>query len=186
MVARSWMVVTALLHLSIGVTAFSLLLTGSDGGGSSLARWLSAVMSLPGGRLIIGLFGIAVVTVGLYFFDKGWNQRYRKYLRANHFTRHWNWLLKAGLIAKGAVVAVVGILLLQAAWRADPGQAGGVEKAFSWLTHQPYGWFLVVTICVGLLCFAFYCFVNAAHRTVPKVDGDIGTLAARLRTKLAI
>lgn len=36
-------------------------------------------------------------------------------------------------------------------------------------------------VCLGLLGFALFCFVNAAYRIVPKVSGpDVQTLAAKL------
>ena len=77
------------------------------------------------------------------------------------------------------------ILFVQAAWRVDPKKAGGIGKAFSWLVNQPYGQVLVAAICVGLIAFALFSFVNAGYRVIPKVSGaDIETLAARLASKV--
>lgn len=184
-IARTGMIVTGLTHLAIGVAAFSLLVSSGGGeGGSSITKAVDAVMGWPGGRWIVMAAGLVVIAAGIYYIHKGWKEKYRQHLRANHFTTNWNWLLKAGLIAQGVVIGIIGLLLLYAGLQHDPQQAGGVGEAFSWLTGQPYGQVLVAIICVGLLGFAVFCFVNAAYRIIPRVAGDdVETLAARLEAK---
>jgi hypothetical protein len=184
--ARSGMIGAALVHLTIGALAFSLLFAGrKQADDSSIAYAVTTVMGLPAGRWVIGVAGLVVLGVGGYFVMDGAKEKYWKYLQANRFTENWNWLLKAGVIARGIVIAITGGLFVQAAWRADPSKAGGTEKAFSWLVHQPYGRVLVAAICVGLLGFSLFCFVSAAYRVIPKVPGDnIETLAARLAAKV--
>lgn len=181
--ARLGMVVTGLLHLGIGILAFSLLFGGGDDGGSSVPRYVGTVMQWPGGRFLIGAVAVLILGAAVYYVDKGWNEKYRRHLRANRFTLRWNSVLSAGVIAHGVVIGVIGGLFMYAAWRADPQEAGGVGEAFSWLANQPYGQILVVLICFGLLGFAAFCFVNAAYRVVPKATGpDLQTLATRLRS----
>jgi hypothetical protein len=91
----------------------------------------------------------------------------------------------AASVAHGVVTALIGILFVQAAWRANPAKAGGIGKAFAWLANQPYGQILVAAICIGLVAFALFSFVNAGYRVIPKVSGgDIETLAARLASKV--
>lgn len=185
LIARTNMIVTGITHMAIGALAFSLLFIGGGGDGSTIASAVRAIFVLPGGRLIIGLFGLVVMGAGGFHFHKGWTAKYRENMRANHFTARWSWMLKAGVISKGMIVLIIGLLFIYAAIRANPEEAGGVGKAFSWLTAQPYGWGLVAIICVGLLGYASYCFVNAAYRIVPKVDGhDIETLAVRLGSQV--
>ncbi|MEJ8573686.1 DUF1206 domain-containing protein [Microbaculum marinum] len=183
-VARVNMFIIGLLNLGLGLTAFLLLFTArGDGGGSSTTGAINAVLGLPGGRLIVGAAGLVIIAAGIHYAYRGWTEKYRGCLQANHFTTHWNWALKAGLTAKGAVVGIIGLLVVYAALRSSPDEAGGVGEAFSWLTGQPYGRILVAAICLGLLGFALYCFVNAAYRIVPKVASpDIETLASRLET----
>lgn len=181
-VARVGMVTTGLVHLGIGILAFSLLFGGSDGGGgSSIPRYVSTVMGWPGGRWIVGIGGLVIVGAGIYYMHKGWAETYHKHLMGNRFTARWNTALKAGVISQGVIVAVIGSLFVYAALTADPQEAGGVGKAFSWLSQQAYGRVITGAICLGLLGFALFCFVNAAYRIVPRASGpDIETLAARL------
>ncbi len=182
--ARLGMVVTGTVHLALGISAFALLfLSGGSGGGSSIPKAVDTVMGWPAGRWIVGLAGLATLGAGLYYLVKATKQKYRDHLRANRFTTRYNGLLMAGVAAQGVVVSLVGIFIAYAAWRANPQQAGGVGQAFSWLNGQIYGQVLVTAVCLGLLCFALFCFVNAAFRIVPKVDGDdTRTLARGLKS----
>ena len=87
-------------------------------------------------------------------------------------------------MARGVIIGVVGVCSCWR-WRADPYEAGGVDKAFAWPTGQPYGWLIVAAICIGLLGYALFSFTSAAYRFVPKVAGGrYRTLAARAKAKL--
>ncbi len=182
-IARTGLIVSGIVHLGIGIVAFSLLFGNGSGGGSSIPKYVGAVMQWPGGRWIIGLAGLIIIGSGGFYIYKGWTEKYREHLRGNRFTLRWNPALKAGVIAQGVVVGIVGLLFTYAAIRANPQEAGGVGEAFSWLSQQAYGQVLVAIVCVGLLGFALFCFVNAAYRIVPKAsDPDVQSLAARLAT----
>ena len=88
---------------------------------------------------MVGLVGLIVVGAGVFFVVNGWNEKYREHLQGNRFTENWNWLLRAGVITHGVVTALIGMLFVQAAWRANPEKASGIGKAFSWVVNQPYG-----------------------------------------------
>ncbi|CTQ50776.1 DUF1206 domain-containing protein [Jannaschia donghaensis] len=192
MVARTGMIVTGLIHGALGALALSLALglglsSGggeSGGGGGGISGIVSTVLGWPGGAWIIGLGGLATIGAGIYYVIKGWKAKYRQKLRANHFTQNWDWALRAGVIAQGILIVIVGCFLVAAGLNGNPEEAGGMGKAFEWLYTQPFGKFLVIAICVGLLGFAFFCFVNAAYRIIPKVAGDdIETLGKKMKAK---
>ncbi len=160
---------------------------GAGSGGSRIDQAVATVMGWPAGRWIVGVVGLGIVAGGAFQFVVAVKETYRRQLIANRFTRRWNWVLKAGVIGRGVLVGVVGVLFILAAWRANPYKAGGIDEAFAWLAGQPYGWVLAAAICVGLLGYALFCFVNAAYRFVPKVaGGDIETLAAKASEKLRL
>ena len=183
-IARTGLVISGVIHAGIGIVAISLLFGSGGSGGSSIPRYVGMVMQWPGGRWIVGAAGLITIAAGLFYMHKGWAEKYREHLRANPFTLRWNPVLKVGLIAQGVVVAIVGLLLIYAALQADPSQAGGVGAAFSWLSQQAYGQILVTIVCLGLLGFAIFCFVNARYRIVPKAaDPGIETLATRLKAQ---
>lgn len=194
--ARIAMIISGLVALSIGGAAFLLLLAdigvsgsevgaGSGTGGSHIEHAVATAMGWPAGRWIVGTIGLAIIGSGIAQLVIAWTEKYRRYLIANRFTRRWNWILKAGVMARGGLIGVVGVLFMLAAWRADPYEAGGIDEALVWLSRQPYGWFVVAAICACLLGYAGFCFVNAAYRFVPKVaPAEVQALEARLKETL--
>lgn len=180
-VARGGMLVTGLVHAGLAVAALGALSGGGGEGGSSIERMVSQVMSLPAGRMLVGVAGLLTIGAGIYYLLKAWREDYRETLRANRVTTHWNFALKAGVAAQGVIVTILGGFLSYAAWRYEAGEAGGLGQVFAWLATQPFGNVLVVLVCLGLLGFALFCFVNAAYRIIPKLaDPDIKTLASAL------
>ncbi|SFS09554.1 DUF1206 domain-containing protein [Yoonia litorea] len=178
-VARVGMIVTGLVHAAIGIAALSIAFgSNGDQGGSQIANAVQAVMSVPFGIWLVGIAGIATIGAGIYYLHKAYTQSYMQKLHANHFTRNWNTALRAGVFAQGVVVTIIGVFLTYAAWTTDPAQAGGLGQTFDWLSQQLYGQVLVTALCLGLLGFAVFLFVNAAHRIVPRIsDPDVTNLA---------
>jgi hypothetical protein len=183
MIARVGMIVTGVTHGAIGGLAFSLLFLGGDGeDGSTISKTTAQVMSWPAGLWIVGAAGVAILGAGLYYIHKGWAEKYRKHLVANEFTLNWNWVLKGGLIAHGVVVAIIGAFFVVAAWQGDPDEAGGLDRAFGWLSSQVYGQMLVTLVALGLLGFAVFCAVNVLYRVVPRAKSwRVETVADNLK-----
>ena len=201
--ARLGIAVSGVVAVGIGGAALLLLAADIDGsgvaadaargvteggsGGSRIDHAVATAMGWPAGRWLVGFVGLAIIASGVFQFVVAARETYRRRLIANLFTRRWNWALKAGVIGRGVLIGVVGVLFVLAAWRANPYEAGGVDKAFAWLTGQPYGWVVAAAICIGLLGYALFCFVNAACRFVPKVaGGDLATLTAKAKAKLRL
>lgn len=78
-----------------------------------------------------------------------------------------DWLTKGarfGLIAKGVVYALIGILAIQAAL-GFAGRVGGSREAVQYLGHQPFGQALLVLVGVGLFAYAAWSFIMALADT---------------------
>ena len=192
LIARIGQFTTGVIHGVLGGAAAAVLFTGGsggsgggsgsgEGGGSSIAKGVGALMSAPAGIWLVGIAGAVTIGAGIYYVHKAYSGKYRELLRANEFTRNWDWVLKAGLVAQGVVIGIIGAFLGYAALTANPNEAGGTGEALSWVSDQAYGQLLVTALCIGLLAFAVFCFVNARYRFVPKArDGGIETLASAL------
>lgn len=181
MIARAGMVVTGIIHAGIGVLAITALgvLSSSGSGGSST---LSNVMQTTAGVWAVGLAGTLTVATGFYYIAKAKKESYRDHLQANEFTLHWNSLLRIGLAAQGVTIVIIGGLIIYAALSANASEAGGVGSAFEWLQQQAYGRILVTCLCIGLLGFSLFCFVNAAYRIIPKASDDsVQSLTSKLK-----
>lgn len=138
----------------------------SDGGGSGekgLAGW---VMSQPFGPYIAIAIGGGLVVGGVVTSAKGITRKFEKYIRIPDRTGALKYICMYGLIARGIVFAVTGILFTYAGYKVDPNQAGGIADAMDWLSQLPFGRVIYLIIAVGLAAFGIYNFIAARYRTV--------------------
>lgn len=183
-VARIGLVVTGLIHAALGVYVVSLLFGnagGGSGGSDSSAQGLTAqLMQQSWGRWAVGIAGLCTIGAGIYYFVKGYKEKYRAKIHRTRMTERLNPAMKAGLYAHGVVVGLIGIFLFWAAWTYDPSQAGGLADAFRTIRGAAFGRILLGLTALGLIGFAIFCFVNAVYGIVPRLAGDdVPTLARR-------
>lgn len=155
-------------YLSLALTARSLLQGASGTQAGQQGNLAGTVMQHTGGRSIVAIVGIVVVVVGLVLVREGWTTVFLRYFGAlpPRLRATVVWLGRAGTIARGVVFAISGLLVVVAAWTADPAKAGGVDEAFRTLLQQPFGTALVVILGAGLILFGVYGLAEAAWRRV--------------------
>lgn len=182
-VARAGMIVTGVIHGALAMAAVSLIFgSGGAGGESKIVHYVGQALSVPFGRWVVGIAGACTIGAGVYYAHKGIAETYRDHLKGNDFTLNFNWAMKAGLIAQGVIVGLVGFFLARAGWLGSAEQAGGLKKVFAFLGAQTFGQIVTGAVCIGLIGFALFCFVNARYRIIPRVaDDGIETLAAKLK-----
>lgn len=71
------------------------------------------------------------------------------------------WLARAGLVARGLVYLVIGILAVKLAL-GEGGKAANQQDALKTIAGQPFGKVLLVLVAVGLAGYAFWRLVRAA------------------------
>ncbi|MDQ6807447.1 MAG: DUF1206 domain-containing protein [Actinomycetota bacterium] len=86
--------------------------------------------------------------------------------------REFAWLARGGLVARGVVYGVVGILALKLALGSG-GKATSQQGALKTVAHQPFGKALLIALTVGLAGYAVWRLVRAAigHGTQEKDSG---------------
>jgi hypothetical protein len=163
----------ALVYVSLVVTTVRVVVAGPQGAGSDdqQPKALTArLLELPGGRALVTAAGVALLGAAAYFAYRGVAQRFRDRLDTAEMGRWTGRLVDAvgtlGMAARGMVVAVLGLLVLQAAAHHDPGQAAGVDGALRRLAQQHYGQALLTVAAVGILAFAVYSLAEARYREV--------------------
>lgn len=186
LVARTGLLVTAVVHAALGVYAIRLAFSGgaSSGGGDgqSEERWTAWLLSQPFGRWLVVAVGLIVIGAGLYYAWKGIGEKYKKYLRYTPTVERLDPLCKAGLVAYGFVIGMIGIFLVWAGWTSDPSEAGGLEQAFQTVRGAAFGRVLLGLLGLGLIGFAIENFIEAVYRVVPARAGpDVTTWAERAR-----
>ncbi|MFF5205861.1 DUF1206 domain-containing protein [Streptosporangium sp. NPDC000396] len=155
----------------IVATLLGVLLWGDAGSSTdkSSQDLTGRLMGLPGGRLLVGLAGLGVIGLSVYWIYEGWKKKFLSDLRTGEMSPRARRLAEklgmAGYLARGVIAAVAGIFVVQAAITYDPDKAKGVDSTLRALTDTPAGPWLLGVVAVGLLLFAVYCFFEARwHR----------------------
>jgi hypothetical protein len=140
--------------------------TGS-GGGSGTDSTTAKLMDLPAGQWIVGAVGLAIIGYGITLVVRGWTEKFREHLDAQGQSGKdgsaYVTLGKAGYIAKGVAIAIVGGLFGYAAVTHDPKKSGGLDQALKTVLEQPFGQVLLVAIAVGIAAYGAFCFARARH-----------------------
>jgi hypothetical protein len=130
----------------------------------------ATAMHYPGGRLIVGIVGVALIAGGVSLTYQAWKKKFLRNMRlgsASPKTRQVvERLGQVGGMARGIVFATAGIFLVVAAAKAQPGQAKGIDSALRALASTPLGPWLLVLVAAGLVIFGAYSFCEARWRNV--------------------
>jgi hypothetical protein len=146
-------------------------LSGTQGSQSGQQQDVTArVMQHPGGRWLVGIVGLVIIVVGLVLTMEGVRRKFMKYLRTSQMgprTRRVVELLGAtGTVARGVVVTLVGIGVVDAAVSYNSAASGGIDKALLGLRNQPAGPVLLMLVALGLVIFGIYGLCEARWRRV--------------------
>ncbi|WP_405855125.1 DUF1206 domain-containing protein [Streptomyces sp. NBC_00090] len=178
----------AVLYAVICVGVVQTALVGGCAGGrpgdETSKEYTARVLDLPGGRVIVGVFGAVLIVVGAVILMR----RFEKDLRTEEMrpaTRRVLAILGiVGGVACGVVATGAGLSVLLAAVRYDPSQAKGLDETLRSFAATPAGPVLLIAAAVGLVLFGLYSFCEArwrkaaAHETPaeqPAGSADSGT-----------
>jgi hypothetical protein len=114
---------------------------GQGGGGGQQVQGASARLmhDYSWGRWAVGLAGAAVIASGGWQIYRGLTQRFRKRLEESLEAGHTATIQLGvvGHVARGAVIGVIGWLLVRSARHFDPSQPVGVDAALREVLHAP-------------------------------------------------
>ncbi|MBT0994785.1 DUF1206 domain-containing protein [Cellulomonas sp. DKR-3] len=156
----------AVVYLALAVAAFGWATGGGSSSKNQTQGLTSDLLKMPGGQLLVGAIGVAVVAVGVYHVVKGWREKFLEDLKGlprGQAGRGTRWAGKIGYVAKGVALAVVGGLFVVAAVQHDASEASGLDGAMHTLKESPAGPVLLALVAVGLMAFGVYCFVRARY-----------------------
>ncbi len=161
----------AVLYVVLAGTAASVLLSGGEakgGGDQKEHTWTARVLDVSGGRLLIGLAGLAVVGAGVFLVASGVRRKFEKHLDTGAMPTGLCKVARVGGLlgytARGVVAALAGLLLVKAALDYDPQEAKGVDGTLRTIADQPYGKALLLLAAAGLAAFGLFSFVEARYR----------------------
>lgn len=156
---------------SLAFEAFRLVVGAARAGeGDSTELWTARVLAAPFGGWLVGAgaaVAFALAGNALYVALRG---LYRKKLMLGEMGPAERLIADiaavAGLIGRGAVFALVGLLLARAALDHDPEEAGSSEEALDMLIRWPAGPWLLGAVALGLVAYGAYAAVQARYRRI--------------------
>jgi hypothetical protein len=160
----------ALIYAGFAYLTFKII-SGAQGSQTKKQHDLTAkLMHHTGGRLLVGIIGLVIVIAGVTLIIEGIRRKFLKYLRLSQLTARARRIVERlgviGTAARGAVFALAGVLVVEAAITHKPGKAGGIDKALLTLRNQPFGGFLLIAAALGLVIFGIYGLCEARWRRV--------------------
>ncbi|RYJ06112.1 MAG: DUF1206 domain-containing protein, partial [Actinomycetales bacterium] len=155
----------AVIYGAVGYSALATALGhGSGSGGRSPTARL---MDHAVGPWIVGAVGVTVVGYGARHVFRGLTEKFADDLtsegRSGDSGTLYVALGKAGYVAKGAAIAVVGGLFVYSATSHDPGKSGGLDEALRTILRQPFGPYLLGAVALGIGAYGLFCFARARH-----------------------
>jgi len=160
------------IYVGLFYTAIRLVTTGATGRGSDQeAKTSSArLMAHHGGQCVVLGAGAVLIVTGAVLIIRAFAQKFEDHLdtaQMNRWERDWLPRLGiAGYVARGAVAALIGAFVVQAAVTFDPKKAVGTDGALKRLAGEPYGPLLLALVALGLVSFGLFSFVEARWRKV--------------------
>ena len=162
--------VRGLVYAGLAFTAVSLLMGSRTSQSGQQQTFTAQVMAHPGGQWAVGIVGAIVAVVGVALGWEGLRLKFLKYFPQSELTPRVYRLVRSlgrvGNIARGAVFAVAGVLVVVAARTYQPAKAAGLDGALKTLRDQPFGPVLLFLAAAGLIAFGLYGLLEARYRRV--------------------
>ncbi|MFD3701912.1 DUF1206 domain-containing protein [Nocardia sp. NPDC058658] len=152
----------AVVYFAFAVSAFGF----ARGAGTSSAEQSTGItaemMQSTVGTVALVIAGLIIIAIGGYHVYKGATQRFLADLQGGTSTLVRR-LGTVGYVAKGLAVAAIGLLVILAVGRSDPGEATGLDGAFKTLGAQPFGATLLIAAGAGIIAYGLYSFAMARY-----------------------
>jgi hypothetical protein len=183
--AKAWLTragyaVSALVYLALAWSAVSFARhVGSSSAqdkseDAKVERITRDLMERSGGRWLIGLVGIVIVCVGVFFVIRGVRASFRDELEHGGVgpVSHESivTLGRIGWVGRGLMMAVVGWFVTRAAVRFQPDEAKGMDGALREVTGSTAGSLLVGFVALALIVYGAFCVISAPRERLVGAD----------------
>jgi hypothetical protein len=165
---RSAYAVSAVSQGFLAAYTFQLAWGEAHGGGQE--RSIAKLLSMPGGRIGIGIAGACVIGFGFFELYRAYENDVAKEYYGGLPAQHRSLICRVariGLAARGVVFPIIGFSLIAAAIAADPSEAHGFGEALHTIARQAYGRVLLAIVAAGLISYGVHMFFMARYARFP-------------------
>ena len=128
--------------------------------GAQTQHYVAKILSMPLGQSIVGIVGVIVILVGFVQVYQAISPDFEGQLHLVKLTpskeKFVRCLGRTGTIARGLIIALLGIFLIAAAYTANSNKAKGFDSTLMSVLQVPYGRFLMGIIALGLMALGIY------------------------------
>lgn len=152
---------SGLAYAALAVFASSQLFAGqSSSGGTTKNQLVGMLLDNTAGMIFLGVVAGGLILAGLNQLYRGWTGKYRDRFAMSELpsgtSRFVKWSARLGLTSRAIIFGLMGYLLVLAVLQSNPNQAGGTEKALSWLSGTTASSWLFALVAAGLVAYAIY------------------------------
>ena len=145
-------------------------LAGNGSGNSNEQQKTASIFDHTGGRYLVYAAGFALLGAAAFNGYRAITCKFNEKLKQGEMNEVEEAAATGvgilGHLARCVVFGLIGIFFVKAAWEFDSNEAKGLDGVFLQLAQQSYGRFLLGAVALGLLAYAFYCFVQARYRRI--------------------
>lgn len=143
-------------------------LSGSAGNGAAQPKRTAAeLLGVPGGELLLGIAGIALVGVSVYQAFDAVRGNFANDNKIEQMSlagwRAFMLIGRVGLLVRAVIFSLIGYFLVRAAIELHAGTAVGVNGALAHVA-QAFGAWMLAFLAVGLLTFSAFSLLEARYR----------------------
>lgn len=169
LLTRGGYVAVGIVYAGLALSAMRLIQGHAAGSGQNVEEsWTARLLQQPLGRWLVGAVGVAIIGFFVAQVIRAFHGNFPEQVRAGELRgAEATWARRLGsfgLAARGVVFVMIGLFLIQAALKHDPGQAGGLDQALQVLAQQAHGAALLGIVALGLMAYGCYMLLIAWHR----------------------
>jgi hypothetical protein len=148
--------------------------SGTESEDTKVERFTRELMEKTGGRWLVGVLGVVIVGIGVYFAVKGLRAKFRDELEPGGVGPIGHESIvnlgRVGWVGRAIVTALVGWLLVRAAVLFRPDEAQGFDGALREVTDSAFGAALVWFAALALVLYGLFCVISAPRQRLSGAD----------------
>ena len=125
-----------------------------------------SLFELPGGRLLVGILGVALIVISLYqAYEHTVQGKFMERLAPPGTTaKGIEAMGRIGYAARSVVFAASGVFFIVSAVQYDPNESKGISGTLAEFAQNSAGQVVLWGVAIGFALFGIFCFAEAAYR----------------------